>query len=523
MYFLSLCRSARFKVKGDKILIVDDEADISLILKLQLEDAGYSTVRAQDGIEALECLAKERFDLMLLDIKMPRLNGIQVLERAQSEFPEVAVVMMTAHGNESIAVEAMKKGAADYVAKPFSSDDAVKKVGRAIAFNRSRLENLRLQEELAREQQKVAAILEGMTDLLIAVDSAGLVMTVNHRAEEQFCLPRNEIIGKPVSELLKVDIPFERLPGIVALNSAEPCHDVTYNLMIKGREIAVLSSAAPLKDKNGELLGSVEIIRDISALRELEQEKEDFVSMLSHDLKSPITAIVGSLDLVREGRIGPVNADQKEFLESAVDSCAEMVEMIDTLLDVHKFEAGKMKMSFKLDDPLNLLHKILDRYQPVAARAQILLTLEASDNIPVIPFDRPTLTRLLANLLSNAFKFTLEGGSIVIRSEMVLSPGRIFSRFPTGLYPEDQLPSDGTFLKITVEDSGVGIPSDALATIFDRFAQAKNRRKGKTRGTGLGLAFCRKVMDAHRGYLWVESEEDKGSTFGILVPHSRLD
>ncbi|GAM08483.1 alginate biosynthesis sensor protein KinB [Geobacter sp. OR-1] len=507
-------------MKGDKILVVDDEADISLILKLQLEDAGYSSVRAHDGIDALECLSRERFDLMLLDIKMPRMNGIQVLERVRTEFPDLAVIMMTAHGNESIAVEAMKKGATDYIAKPFSSDDAVKKVERAIAFNRTQIENRKLQEELAREQQKVAAILEGMTDLLIAVDAGGRVMMVNRKAEEELALPRGEIIGRTLPELLKADIQPDLLPAMVALKTATPCHDVTYNLHLQDRIINTLSSAAPLKDKNDELLGSVEIIRDISTLRALEQEKEDFVSMLSHDLKSPITSIVGSLDLVREGRLGPVTKDQQEFLESAVDSCAEMTEMIDTLLDVHKFEAGKMKMAIKADDPNVLLQKALSRYQPIASRSQISLTLDFPGQLPQVPFDRVTMTRLLANLLSNAFKFTPEGGRIGITCKTLTSPATVVGRITKGLYREDELPKEGSFMMITVEDSGVGIPADALASIFDRFAQAQNRRKGKTRGTGLGLAFCRKVMDAHRGYIWAESEEGRGSTFGMLVPIS---
>lgn len=520
MYFRSPCRSARKIMSADKVLVVDDEADISLILKLQLEDAGYFAIRAHDGVEALEWLGREKFDLMLLDIKMPRLNGLQVLERSQTEFPDVAVVMMTAHGNESIAVDAMKKGAADYIAKPFSSDDAVKKVERAIAFNRARIENRRLQEALAQEQQKIAAILEGMTDILIAVDIDGNVMMVNRKAEKKLQLARQEIMGQPVHQVLLADIPPEKLPCIVALKSAESCHDVTYNLSVQGREIAVLSSAAPLKAQNGSLLGSVEIIRDISALRALEQEKEDFVSMLSHDLKSPITAIVGSLDLVREGRLGPVTPDQKEFLVSAVDSCDEMVEMIDTLLDVHKFEAGKMKMAIKPDDPTILLQRILDRYQPVASRNQLALELRIAGTLPQVPFDRASLTRLLANLLSNAFKFTPETGTITISSEMVTSPSAVVDRLEKGFYRAEELPREGRFLMITVEDSGVGIPSDSLLTIFDRYSQASNRSKGKTRGTGLGLAFCRKVMDAHRGYIWVESEEGRGSTFGVLIPAS---
>jgi len=504
-------------MKGDTILIVDDEADISLILKLQLEDAGYRTVRAHDGLEALECLARQCFDLMLLDIKMPRLNGLQVLDRSQKEFPDVAVVMMTAHGNESIAVEAMKKGAIDYIAKPFSSDDAVKKVERAISFNRARLENRRLQEELAREQQKVAAILEGMEDLLIAVDTEGRLMTVNRRVEEELGLARVDLIGRALSEVIRADIPPEQLPCMVALKSAEPCRDITYTLTLPGRSIPVLSSAAPLRENSG-LIGSVEIIRDISTLKALEQEKEDFVSMLSHDLKSPITAIVGSLDLVHDGLLGKVNAEQKEYLESAVESCAEMVEMIDTLLDVHKFEAGKMNMAFKLDDPCTLLQKILNRYQPVASRAQLELVLEMAGNLPQVRFDRGKITRVIGNLLSNAFKFTAEGGKVIIGVEMIDNPATVISRIGKGLYPESSLPQGGRYLMVSVTDNGVGIPADSQESIFDRFAQARNRLLGKTRGTGLGLAFCRKVMDAHHGFIWAESKEGYGSTFCVLLP-----
>ncbi|HYS44057.1 MAG TPA: response regulator, partial [Geobacteraceae bacterium] len=111
----------------DKILIVDDEADIALILKLQLEDSGFKTARARDGLDALDKLARETFDLILLDVKMPRMDGMQVLARIQAEARNEAVVMMTAHGNEDIAVAALKMGALDYIAKPFSTEDIVKK------------------------------------------------------------------------------------------------------------------------------------------------------------------------------------------------------------------------------------------------------------------------------------------------------------------------------------------------------------------------------------------------------------
>ncbi len=502
----------------NKILIADDEADIALILRLQLEDAGFTTVRASDGAEALEMLEREDCELMLLDIRMPRVDGMQVLDRVRTERPELAVVMMTAHGSEEIAVEAMKRGALDYITKPFSTDDMLKRVERAIRYSRTRYENLVLQQELAAEKKKIEAILEGMADLLVAVDTQGRVMTVNHKAELVLGSGREELLGRNVSELLRVDIPAERLPCRVVLATGAPCLAVAYTLHCSSGDLPVLASATPLYGSSGEVVGSVEIIRDISVLKALEQEREDFVSMLSHDLKTPITAIVGSLDLVREGRLGPINQDQREFIESAEESCDEMVEMINALLDIHKFEAGMMVLHTRREEPVPVLEKTLAKFSPVAKRADLELVASFAEHLPQLIMDRNLVTRLLGNLLSNAVKFTPAGGRIEVTAEVVANGGQIRLWLATQPYPVDTLRTDGRFLMITVRDTGVGIPSDALGTIFDRFVQARNRRQGKTKGTGLGLAFCRKVMDVHHGYIWAESEEGKGSTFGLLFP-----
>lgn len=502
----------------DLILIVDDEPDISLILKLQLEDAGYQTVRARDGIEALDCLSRGVFALMLLDIKMPRMDGMQVLARARTEHPDIAIIMMTAHGSEDIAVEAMKQGAVDYISKPFSTDDAMKRVERAIQYNRTRQENLRLQATLAEEQKKTEAILQGMTDLLIAVDAGGRLMMVNRQTETLLSRKRGEIIGRKVDEVISADIPPERLPCRIALETAAPCLDASYNLRLEQGQIAVLSSAAPLHDNSGQLVGAVEIIRDISALKALEQEKEDFVSMLSHDLKTPITAVVGSIDLVREGRLGPVNDEQQEFLESAVESCADMVELIDTLLDIHKFEAGKMILDFKPEEPQLLIHKSLSRFRSISKRTQVALSARFADQLPHITVDRNKFSRLIGNLLTNAFKFTPEKGEITVTADLVTDISAIRGRIPAGAYAPEAIEEGKEYLQIVVSDTGIGIPAEQLGVIFDRFVQARTRRAGKTKGTGLGLAFCRKVMDAHKGYIWAESHEGKGSSFFLLFP-----
>ena len=502
----------------DKILIVDDEADIALILKLQLEDQGYKTVRARDGIEALEHIDKEKFALILLDIKMPRMDGMQVLARVRQDYPDIGVVMMTAHGSEDIAVEAMKNGAIDYIAKPFSTDDMVKKVERAIQFHRTRQDNLRLQMQLEGERQKMGAILRGMADILVAVDSEGRIMTVNHQAELLFGMEQERLLGTPVEDILKADIPAERLPCRVVLATSAPDLDVSYNLRWGKKSIPVLSSATPLLDGSLHLCGSVEIMRDISALKALEQEREDFVSMLSHDLKSPITAIVGSLDLVREKRLGPINEDQRQYLESAIESCSEMVDMIDTLLDIHKFDAGKMVMAFRHEEPHLLIQKIVNRFQPVAQREGLRLFASFRDTLPTVQVDRTKFIRLLSNLLSNALKFTPDGGEIEIAAIVVKASADLKKRIPEQIFPGRDLPAKSRFLQISVRDSGVGIPKEALLSVFDRFEQVKTRRMGKTAGSGLGLTFCRKVMDVHHGFIWVESVVGEGSTFFLLFP-----
>lgn len=503
----------------DRILIADDEADIALILKLQLEDAGYKTVRVRDGVEALEVLAKESFELILLDIKMPRMDGIEVLKRVRISYPSMVVVMMTAHGNEEIAVTAMKDGAIDYIAKPFSNDDMLKRVERAISFNRTTQENERLQQQLAAEQRKNEAIIQGIAELLIAVDSRGEIISVNRMTETVLGMSREELIGLGIDKVLHTDLsPGVELPTLKTLATGRSIVDFTYSLHTPGGKIPVLSSAAPLKDSAGNLVGCVEIIRDISSIKALEREREDFVSMLSHDLKNPITAIVGSLDLVREGRLGPINKDQTEFIEAAEESCAEMVEMINSLLDVHKFEAGLMVMSFTSERPQHLLEKIQNQFSRVSEKAGVNLNFRIAPELPECSLDRTTFIRMMGNLLSNALKFTPEKGDISVSADIITDPSALVSSIPKGLYHETLIPVHGNYLKVMVEDSGVGIPEESLTDIFDRFVQAKNRREGKARGTGLGLAFCRKVMDAHKGLIWVMSEEGKGSRFIALFP-----
>ncbi len=502
---------------SDRVLIVDDESDIALILRLHLEDAGYTTMRAGDGIEALELLAANSYSLMLLDIRMPRLDGMEVLRQASQLYPSLPIIMMTAHGSEHIAVEAMKRGAADYIAKPFSSEELLKSVQQVLLLARSQQENLRLQQRVEEERQLSEAILQGMADLLIAVDREGRVMTLNRRGVELLGISREDALHRPLAELIRTDIPIEQFPCQVVLESGASCLDVEFVLHSAQGDIPLLANGTVLYGIKGEVAGSVAIARDISALKNLEREKDDFVSMLSHDLKSPITAVVGSIDLVREARLGMVNVEQKEYLESAIESCDEMVEMIDNLLDVHKLEAGKLVLSFRSEEPQSLIVKGVARFRSMARKAELTITTSFAPELPYLMLDRAKFLRLFGNLMGNAVKFTKEGGSIHVSVETVKLE-HLKGRIPPALYKPESLPATGSYLMMTIKDSGIGIAENSRTIIFDRFVQAQHRRRTRSGGSGLGLAFCRKMMDAHHGYIWVESEIKKGSCFITLFP-----
>ena len=383
----------------DKILIVDDEFDISAILQLHLHDAGYLTEWASDGEQALQLLRSDGHALVLLDVRMPGISGMEVLKLLRTDNNDTAVIMMTAHGNENLVTECMKAGAVDYVPKPFDIEDLLLRIQRAIDNRR-----------IAKEKQL------------------------------------------------------------------------------------------------------------------LEREKEDFFFMLSHDLKNPITAVIGSIDIVRGGRLGPVRHEQADYLQSAIESSEEVVAIIDNLLDIQRYNAGMMQTISAPVNPFTLLAEVAERFSPAARRDNIALTLNASADLAEIYVDSSVMARVIANLVVNALKFTPDGGSITLSCRSVRRgelPGMHIPDYvvtPEGFYDFQR------YACICVSDTGSGIPPKEIANIFERYVQASNlpRKRG---GAGLGLAFCKKAVKGFGGCIWAKNVEESGSEFIILLPcpHNDLE
>ena len=255
-----------------------------------------------------------------------------------------------------------------------------------------------------------------------------------------------------------------------------------------------------------ELIARVRsILRAVKAEQDLEQLKADFQSMLVHDLRSPLSVIIGVLDLAANGEFEKDPGELKDFLGSALETSQKMLGLINDILDVAKLEAGKLQLNKQPNDLNVVVGSVVAQLKVLARDKSISLTIEEDKNIPVCEFDSGKVEQVITNLVSNAIKFTPRDGSVTIRTSV-----RHFD--------DDILGLKGEYAAIDVEDTGVGISPDEIPLIFDRYRQAKSAKTSGQKGTGLGLTIVKRVTEAHGGKVFVESHIGKGTKFSVVMP-----
>ena len=251
------------------------------------------------------------------------------------------------------------------------------------------------------------------------------------------------------------------------------------------------------RDELGDLAG--EFNRMAKKLKELDQMKDDFVSSVSHELRSPLTSIKGYVDFILRGKAGPLNNKLIEYLTIVKNNTSRLGMFINDILDLAKIEAKRFELGKEALELPSLIEEMVTFFRPQAEESKIQLEAVVPTNLSLVSADPDKIRQVFTNLLSNAFKFTPEGGKVIIEAKN------------SGL---------GDFVEIAVKDTGVGIAQEDLQKIFDKFQQIKpsTGKVKKVKGTGLGLAIVKGIVEAHGGRIWVESELDKGSNFIFTLP-----
>lgn len=248
-------------------------------------------------------------------------------------------------------------------------------------------------------------------------------------------------------------------------------------------------------------------------LKEMDQMKSEFVSNISHNLKTPLTAIREANDLLLEKIAGPISGPQIKLLTIIKEESRQLTMMINDLLDISRVEAGLMRYNFQSSDIHDAIRKSTDEIRFLAENKNILIQCENGDSIPKILLDHDKIVQVMDNLLSNAIKFTLPGGTITIKATVVESHD--VAQF---FREQNCLDNVYSFVKVSISDTGIGIPSECHKKIFDKFQQVNNKGKSGIKGTGLGLSIAKHIVLDHGGDIWVESDVGKGSAFHFTIP-----
>lgn len=376
------------------------------------------------------------------------------------------------------------------------------------------IENARLFQAVAEGRDKLHAILNSSREGVLMFDLGGRVAIANPTLEKMLGILRARVEGRLLDELLDepgIDIaaqlgydPADLLALLDRLQQGQQLTEASqvYQLTQPATRF-VERSGTPVLDASGRLVGWMITLRDVTEERELQRMRDDLTRMIVHDLRSPLSAIFSGLELLGDmlpesGYKGPM----LEAVSASQHSCVRLLDLVNSLLDISKMEAGQMKMSLQPLDLGRLIAHALDWLSPLAQAQGVTVSSRVEEAWEVMA-DEEKLSRVFTNLVDNALKFTLTGGQVTVLAE--------------------RAPGEEKFIRCAVRDSGPGIPAEYRERIFDRFVQVQGVRTGRRRGTGLGLTFCKLVVEAHGGRIWVESEESQGSTFYFTLPLAITD
>lgn len=249
-------------------------------------------------------------------------------------------------------------------------------------------------------------------------------------------------------------------------------------------------------------------------LEKLERMKSEFISIVSHELRTPLTAIKNALDIILSGKAGALTDNMDKFLNMAKRNSSRLSGIINDLLDLSKIEAGKMDFKFEMIKIEPVIENVRTSLEEMAKEKNLVLKTKIEDNLADIFADAHRLEQVLTNLVSNAIKFTPDGGQVEIRTEVVEAKDINYVE----IFDQEFKQLHGKYLVVCVKDNGIGISQENLAHVFDKFAQIENSLSRKVGGSGLGLPIARQLLEAHNGAIWCNSKPEKGSSFYFVVP-----
>jgi hypothetical protein len=528
-----------------KILLVDDQPENLLALEAILEHLDVILVRARSGEEVLRSLLHQEFAVILMDVQMPGIDGLETAEliRRRPKSRQTPIIFLTALNSDQKMFQGYACGAVDYLQKPVDPSVLLSKVAvfvdlfkKSEALKHQAAQLIAVNTELRRSEERFRSLSTCSPVGIFVTDPEGHCTYTNPRCQAICCLSIGERID---TSWLQSVHPSDRDRAISSwqahLNDGGEYSDEFRVELAYGTIGWVHVSSAPMLSAEGQLLGYVGTLEDITARKQAElarvqmvqeqlarQEaessnrlKDEFLAILSHELRTPLNAVLGWSRLLRSRSFDAEARDRA--LETIERNAAAQASMVEEILDISKIIQGKLHLKFGLVNLEAIISNALQAVRPSAEAKSIQLTAVLDTPGGQVWGDPARLQQVIGNLLSNAIKFTPESGKVEIRLKR--QPDSMPLNLQNSIRPPSLVPRTSEHVQIQVVDTGIGISSEFLPIIFDQFRQVDSSMTRQFGGLGLGLAIVRHLVELNGGQVEATSAgEGQGATFTVSLP-----
>lgn len=488
------------QVKKDCILIVDDEKGLRIGTQRLLEDEGYEVETADCGEAGIRLGKSKEFDVAVIDLKMPDIDGLEVLKEIKSAFPNTICFIATAYASYDTAIQSTRLGAFSYIPKPFTPEELIYQVELGIKQRKLILEALRLKQEreeqlleLASEKSRLNTIIKAISDGVLVINKNVELVYFNYAAL-RFLNIQDVKIGQSVVEKLPVEI-SEIIDKIIAKEKILLKTYTTQIDILPNNELIIEAACTPVPNPDGSLAGVVIILSNITQFKKIEQIKSQFVSMVAHELKTPLAAVQGFINIILDDSLCVDREKQKEYMQRSTVRLKSLTDLVNDLLDISRMELKTKHREIEDVDITETLKSTLQFLEFEIKKKEIQIDTHIQDELPTIKADVSEITRLFTNLISNAIKYNKESGSIYIIAHR-----------------------ENNYVCIKIRDTGIGMKPEEKDRLFSEFYRAKNEKTRGISGTGLGLSIVKKIVESYYGKIEVESVFGYGTTFTIHLP-----
>ncbi|MFC1760819.1 ATP-binding protein [Planctomycetota bacterium] len=486
-----------------RVLLVEDSPTEAMLIQAVLEETDYPCFQTTHVVsleQAIEQLATTAYDVVVLDLTLPDSSGLDTYRTLRSQFPEMAVVVVTANKSKSVALEAIKIGAQDFIVK--EKVDTMP-LGLALRFA---IERKRSENEIKHRQQNLESMIEAMPVAMLLLNEELRIELANQAAAD---LVGNAEVDWQQQSLGAALNCLNAKSGCGASEACSSCvlRNTCNDVLASGTSVYHLERQLAFRVDNNIHMPWLDIccspvcinnrphvilaLHDISINVEAREIKSRLMSMVSHELRSPLGAMKEATDIVMDELPGPLNDGQLEMLDIVKRNLLRLHRLTTDFLDLQKLKAGKMSLDVQEGDINQVVTEVQQTMQTAARGAQVALTVATDPSIPRFPFDNDRMVQVLINLVNNALKFT-EHGSVTLSTSC-----------------QEQA------VCIAVQDTGCGMHADEVPHLFNEFHQLSNT---KAEGTGLGLAIAKNIVSEHQGRIAVESEFGQGTTIKVFLP-----